>query len=182
MNTREKINLDDLYTNKKNTFDHKIKIYDKILERIHKKIKTTGKKRNSKCFCMYVIPEFILGLPRYDLGLCTTHIIDKLKKNGFNVKYTHPNLLFVSWQHYIPYYERQAYKKKTGINIDGFGNVIVKKNKKNEEENVNSLLIKSAVAVKVQKKSNFKEVASYKPSGNFIYDKDMIKTIQNIGN
>jgi len=179
----EKVNLDDLYKTKKHTFDHKIKIYEKILIRIHKKIKTTARKRNSDCFCMYVIPEFILGLPRYNISLCTTHIINKLEKNGFKIKYTHPNLLFVSWGHYIPYYERQEYKKKTGINIDGFGNVITKKKShKKEEENVNTLLLNNSKNSKntIKLKSSFKDVSSYKPSGNFIYDKEIIKTIQNI--
>ena len=178
----EKINLDDLFKNKQNTFEHKLKVYDKILARIHKKIKTTARTRNSKCFCGFVIPEFILGLPRYDVGTCTSYIIEKLKKNGFNVKYTHPNLLFISWQHYIPYYERQEYKKKTGINIDGFGNVIQKnKNKKNQEENVNTLLLKNSSNTKATaKKSNFRDVSKYQPSGNFIYDTKTIKNIQNI--
>ena len=71
----EKLNLDDLYKTKKLTFDHKIKIYDKILNRIHKKIKTTARNRNNNCFCMFLVPEFILGLPRYNITLCTTHIL-----------------------------------------------------------------------------------------------------------
>ena len=176
----EKVNLDDLYKTKKNTFDHKIKIYDKILNRIHKKIKTTARNRNSGCFCMYVIPEFILGIPKYDITLCTTHIIDKLEKNGFKIKYTHPNLLFISWQHYIPYYERQEYKKQTGINIDGFGNVITKKSKKNESGNINNLLLKNGEKSIKVKKTDFKDISSYKPTGKFIYDKETIKTIQTI--
>lgn len=176
----EKVNLDDLYKTKKNTFDHKIKIYDKILNRIHKKIKTTARNRNSGCFCMYVIPEFILGIPKYDINLCTTHIIDKLEKNGFKIKYTHPNLLFISWQHYIPYYERQEYKKQTGINIDGFGNVITKKSKKNESGNINNLLLKNGEKSIKVKKTDFKDISSYKPTGKFIYDKETIKTIQTI--
>tara|TARA_X000000368_G_scaffold388548_1_gene350117 strand:+ start:84 stop:626 length:543 start_codon:yes stop_codon:yes gene_type:complete len=176
----EKVNLDDLYKTKKNTFDHKIKIYDKILNRIHKKIKTTARNRNSECFCMYVIPEFILGIPKYDITLCTTHIIDKLEKNGFKIKYTHPNLLFISWKHYIPYYERTEYKKKTGINIDGFGNVITKKSKKKESENINNLLLKNSEKPTKVKKTDFKDISSYKPTGKFIYDKETIKTIQTI--
>ena len=176
----EKVNLDDLYKTKKHTFDHKIKIYDKILNRIHKKIKTTARNRNSECFCMYVIPEFILGIPKYDITLCTTHIIDKLEKNGFKIKYTHPNLLFISWNHYIPYYERQEYKKKTGINIDGFGNVITKKSKKKESGNINNLLLKNSEKPVKVKKTDFKDISSYKPTGKFIYDKETIKTIQTI--
>ena len=177
----EKINLDDLYKNKKTTFEHKLKVYDKILARIHKKIKTTARMRNSTCFCMYIIPEFILGLPRYNISLCTSYIIDKLEENGFKIKYTHPNLLFISWEHYIPHYERQEYKKKTGITIDGFGNIVKKnKNKNRDDGNVNTLLLKNASDNKIIKKKNYKDISKYKPSGNFIYDKRTIKNIQNI--
>jgi hypothetical protein len=177
----EKINLDDLYKNKKTTFEHKIKVYEKILARIHKKIKTTARLRNSKCFCMYVVPEFILGLPRYDIGLCISYIMDKLSENGFKIKYTHPNLLFISWGHYIPHYERQEYKKKTGITIDGFGNVVKKNKNKKNEENVNTLLLKNGKEQKINnKKSNFRDISKYKPRGDFIYDNKTIKTLQNI--
>ena len=34
--------------------------------------------------------------------------------------------------------------------------------------------------IKINKKSNFKDTSSYKPTGKFIYDKETIKTIQNI--
>ena len=175
----EKINLDDLYKNKKYTNDHKLLVYDKILNRIHKKIKTTARMRNSKCFCFYIVPEFILGLPRYNIVNCTNYIIEKLIENGFKIKYTHPNMLFISWQHYIPFYERQEYKKKTGVNIDGFGNVIVKSGKKKEPQNINELLSKKSNEKKEKKEINYKKISSYKPSGKFIYDNEMIKSIEN---
>ena len=177
----EKINLDDLYKNKKYTFEHKLKVFDRILERIHKKIKTTARMRNSECFCFFIIPEFILGLPRYNIVNCTNYIIEKLIENGFKIKYTHPNMLFISWNHYIPYYERQEYKKKTGINIDGFGNVIVKSDKKNKKpQNINELLSKKGTVKKEVEKKIYKKISSYKPSGNFIYDTDTVKTLENI--
>ena len=108
----EKLNLDDLYKQQKITEDHKLKIYQKILTRIHNKIKYTSRIRNNNKFCVYVLPEFILGVPRYDINTCTMYIIEKLTDNGFQIKYTHPNLLWISWQHYIPHYERANIKKK----------------------------------------------------------------------
>ena len=125
----EKINMDDLYTQRKKTDEHKIKIYQKILARVHKKIKTISRSRNDERFCFFLLPEFVLGIPRYDIATCTSYIISKLIENGFLVKYTYPNLLFISWRHYIPNYERTQIKKKTGISIDGFGNVVKKNNK-----------------------------------------------------
>ena len=58
----EKINLDDLYTTQKSIEDNKIKIYQKILARVHKKIKTTGRSRNCEKHCFFLVPEFVLGI------------------------------------------------------------------------------------------------------------------------
>ena len=114
--------------------------------------------------------------------LCTNYIIEKLIENGFKVKYTHPNMLFIFGNIIFLIMKRKEYKK-TGINIDGFGNVIIKsdKNKKKEPQNINELLSKKSNDNKVKKNNiNYKKISSYKPSGKFIYDTEMIKTIENI--
>lgn len=179
-NFNEKLNLDDLYKQQKISQDHKLKIYQKILNRIHNKIKHTSRMRNNNKFCIYVIPEFILGIPRYDINTCTMYIIEKLTTNGFQIKYTHPNLLWISWQHYIPHYERANIKKKLGVNIDGFGNVIKKKDKKKD---TNSLLLKdkepSLKSILKDKDKDFKKISTYKPTGNLIYNTKLLETIDN---
>jgi len=130
---------------------------------------------------MFVIPEFILGIPRYDIAECTNYVIEKLTENGFQVKYTYPNLLFISWQHYIPKYQRSEIKKKTGVAIDGFGNVVRRKNKNNRDDsNPNSLLLmdKNIKTKDAKKKdSNFKSTSSYKPTGNLIYNTNLLQKI-----
>ena len=55
--------------------------------------------RNSEKFTFFLLPEFILGVPRYDMAECTSFVMEKLIDNGFMVKYTHPNLLVISWIH-----------------------------------------------------------------------------------
>jgi len=179
-NFNEKLNLDELYKQQKISEDHKLKIYQKILNRIHNKIKHTSRMRNNSKFCVYVIPEFILGIPRYDINTCTMYIIEKLTTNGFQIKYTHPNLLWISWQHYIPHYERANIKKKLGVNIDGFGNVIKKKDKKKD---TNSLLLKDTntnlKSILKDKDKDFKKISTYKPTGNLIYNTKLLETIDN---
>ena len=130
---------------------------------------------------MYIIPEFILGIPRYDISECTNYVINQLTENGFQIKYTYPNLLFISWQHYIPKYQRSDIKKKTGIIIDGFGNVI-DKSVKNQRDNTNPnsfLLMDKNIKTTDGKKSekNFKATSSYKPTGNLIYNPKLIEKI-----
>ena len=177
----EKLNLDELYERTRETSQTKIKTYQKILARIHTRIKAISRQRNNNKFCMFVIPEFILGIPRYDIAECTNYVIEKLTDNGFQLKYTYPNLLFISWQHYIPKYQRSEIKKKTGVAIDGFGNVVSKKNKNNRDDsNPNSLLLMDKnVKMKDGKKkpSNFKSTSSYKPTGNLIYNTNLLEKI-----
>ena len=175
----EKLNLDELYERSRETSQTKIKTYQKILARIHSRIKAISRQRNNNKFCMFVIPEFILGIPRYDIAECTNYVIEKLTENGFQVKYTYPNLLFISWQHYIPKYQRNEIKKKTGVAIDGFGNVVRRKNKNNRDDgNPNSLLLMDKnIKTKDGKKTdkNFKATSSYKPTGNLIYNTKLLE-------
>lgn len=177
----EKLNLDELYERSRETSQTKVNTYQKILARIHSRIKAISRQRNNNKFCMFVIPEFLLGIPRYDIGECTNYVIEKLTDNGFQIKYTYPNLLFISWQHYIPKYQRSQIKKKTGVAVDGFGNVVSKKNKNNRDaSNPNSLLlIDKNIKTKDAKKkdSNYKSTSSYKPTGNLIYNTNLLEKI-----
>ena len=152
-----KINLDELYEYTKEQNINTVKTFNKILDRVHSKIKTASRQKFENQCCWFVIPEVILGLPRYDLPSCVAYIINELQTNGFKVQYTHPNLVFISWGHWIPDYVRHEYKKQTGVVIDGYGKEV----KKEEKE---------------EKKSIFKSTSSYKPSG-LIYKDDFIKLI-----
>lgn len=191
-----KISLDDLYKQKKQNNDNKTITYNRILKRIHTKIKLISRQKNNMCFCAYVIPEFVLGLPRYDVAACTAHIIQKLKENGFLVKYTYPNLLFISWGHYIPSYQRDQYRKQTGQTIDEHGNIISRNdfddinsikgnmsnrgNKDSKRNDYNALLLKNQNGGLSNKNkiTTFKNISNYKPTGKFIYSNDVLNKIE----
>lgn len=176
-----KINLDELYERKKQTDLNTLAVYNKILKRIHTRIKTVSRQKIDEQFCWYLVPEMIIGIPRYDHGACTAYIIDKLTENGFIVRYTHPNLLFISWKHWMPSYVRNELKKKTGIVIDGYGN------KKEEGENQkliedkdpNAILFGNTIKPVINKKANdYRDITTYKPTGNLIYNQELLKRIQ----
>jgi hypothetical protein len=187
-NYRDKISLDDLYQRTQEVEDLRLRVYKKILNRAHQKIKYTSRQRNTEHFCFFVVPEFLVGTPRYDSAACIAYVMDKLTQNGFMVKYTHPNLLFISWQHYIPKYQRQNFKKKYGYSIDGFGNQIQEKKKdtKNiDSSNMNSLFArKQNISTTVKKKDDkkYNQVSEYKPTGNLIYNTALLKKIENNNN
>lgn len=121
----EKINLDELYQKKQEQDKNKLFTYNKILTRIHEKIKLTSRQKCNQQFCWFVVPEIILGVANYDHAGCIAYLVDKLQENNFIVRYTHPNLFLISWLHYVPNYVRTEYKKKTGTAIDEFGHPIL---------------------------------------------------------
>lgn len=184
-----KINIDELYEKKQQRDLNTLSTYNKILNRIHNKIKYVSKQTITEKFCWYVIPEVVLGVPKFDHTSCTAYIIHKLRENGFIVKYTHPNLLFISWNHWVPTYVRNEIKKKTGLQIDSFGNEINNNetnsnNNYSTENNFDSMILSKKVDVKYNdndnKKNNnkYKEIDSYKPSGNLIYEEDLFKKMK----
>lgn len=174
----EKISLDELYDRKHEIEVNRMNIYKKILSRVHTKIKMASRQKDNQGFTFFVVPEFIFGLPKYNVETCISYVIEKLQDNGFRIKYTHPNLLYIFWGHYIPSYRRAQIKKETGQNIDGFGNVIEKK--KDEPKDVNSMFVTKKEETKpksiLKKNSNYKDVNTYKPQG--IYNIDLISKIK----
>ena len=178
----EKIDLDSLYQKKHEIEEHRRKIYNKILNRAHSKIKVTSRLKHDEQFCFFIVPEFILGVPKYDLAECVDYTIEKLMDNGFRVKFTEPNLLFISWQHFIPFYKREAIKKTHGVTIDGFGNVIKKKNKEEKKGGISSrntiMGFGRNYTSNVKKQKSFKSTDGYKSSG-LIYDDNILRNLDN---
>jgi len=183
----EKINLDDLYEKKKVHDIQTTNNYNKILNRVHTKIKTTARVQLKEQHCWFLVPEMMLGVPKYNQATCISYIIDKLQTNGFIVRYTHPNMLFISWSHWVPAYVRDEIKKKTGVVIDGYGNIVKNTNNnnmgllKNNDIEIDSLINNKNYS---EKKNNMdiretKDISSYKPSGNLIYNKNIIDSIKN---
>ena len=174
----EKINLDELYEKKKIHDIQTTNNYNKILTRVHTKIKTTARQQLNEQYCWFIVPEVMIGVPRFNQSLCVAYIIDKLQENGFNVRYTHPNMLFICWSHWVPNYVRDEIKKKTGVIIDGFGNIVKNKEKELNPGDLNNLtnLIKYDKNVK---DNDHRDTKSYKPSGNLVYNEELLEALKN---
>jgi len=116
--------------------------------------------------------------------------MDKLKENGFLIKYIHPNTLFITWNHWVPSYVRTELKKKTGIIVDEFGrkignkeeneNLVIATRQEIEPVDLNEAMFKTRdpgkISIKPQK--NFTPIRSYKPSGNLIYNDELLNTLE----
>ena len=184
--TSLKLNIDELYSKKQQQDLNVLKNYNNILVRIHNKIRYNSKNIINENCCWYVMPEMILGVPKYDHRDCTAYVIEKLRLNGFIVRYTHPNLLFISWKHWVPSYVRSEIKKRTGNSIDENGNIIIEENNSattNASSNNTSMLgsVNSEHMLfsnnKSIKTTSYKDIKTYKPSGNLIYNNSLLEKI-----
>jgi hypothetical protein len=184
----EKLNIDELYEKKRQQDLNKLALFNKILNRIHVKIRTVSRQKVDEHFCWFLVPEIIIGVPKYDQAACIAYLIDKLKSNGFNIRYIHPNMLFISWLHWVPSYVRTELKKKTGIIVDEYGNKIEENGEENGEMKMltnmpsdpNDFMLnnKSQDSKLKQPKKEYTPIKSYKPSGSLIYDDDLLNKIE----
>lgn len=132
------INISELHEKQKIKNNNKIKCYNSILKKCSNRIKFMSDKAQSCCF--FEIPEFVFGIPLFNSRECVRYIIKTLMDEGFMVIYTHPNLLYISWD--------IAYTQK----------------------NTNSSKSRNSLEYQPRKKEDnqFKMISDYKPSGKFL--------------
>ena len=94
------LNVSDLYTRRQSRDAARLKAYNKILEIVYHRIRNISQLAGAPTTLLYTIPPFILGLPRIDLEDCVVYIVYQLRTNGFEVRYTYPNLLNIGWAHH----------------------------------------------------------------------------------
>ena len=90
------VKADKLIKQQKDREDKKNETFDKILLKIEKKIINASSANNY--YTGYLVPEFIIGLPLYNLKECVNYIKMKIEKDGFKVEFYEPNLLFIDWK------------------------------------------------------------------------------------
>ena len=201
----DKINLDDLYERRKEDNLETVRTYNRILNKIHDRIKYVASQRNMDQIAWYIIPEVIIGVPKYDHAECVRYIMGKLIDNGFRAKYIHPNLVCVCWAHYVPNYVRSEIKKKTGIRVDEEGKRIVDEDDEDDDDDNELFNAKSfstsAVGgggggsggrrqsprvskpsvrfnLKKNRSSEPNETSDYRPTGKMVYNSTVIETLQ----
>ena len=171
----EKISIDELYEKKRQNDLNKLELFKKILNRIHIRIKTTAKQNIHEKFCWFVVPEIIIGVPKYDQAGCIAYLMNTLESNGFKVRYFHPNTILISWEHWVPSYVRNEIKKKTGIEVNVYGEKL-----QQETIDENDIILEEPVNVQQIKNSKkYTPINSYKPSGKLVYSEELLNKIEN---
>lgn len=175
-----KINIDALYEKNMKRNLKQISIFNKILNRVHRRIQLSSRTVRNDKYIWSIVPEYIFGEPTYDQGDCIAFVVGQLTDNGFSVRYIHPNTLFISWENWIPSYMRTEYKKKTGKTINEKGQIIESKDKdtpQNEQMTPDERLLSNENPNGVKEKK-YTPINKYKSQGHLVYNPDMFEKIQ----
>ena len=124
---QDSIRIDDLFEKHHRIEDARNSTYSKVLARVHKQIRTTSRMAPEAKYCYFSFPEILIGSPMYSKEACVDYVLDKLIENGFEAAFVHPGLLVVSWQHWIDSRMRAEIYQRTGMRVDGQGNIKVRK-------------------------------------------------------
>jgi len=85
----------DLFNEQKERERQKQKIYKKVYEKVEKKIIKSSSMNMYQCW--YMIPEFFLNIPLYDMEDCKKYLEMRLKDDGFKVSFYSPTIIVISW-------------------------------------------------------------------------------------
>ena len=175
------VDIDELYEKQQKRDLRQLSIFNKILNRIHKRIRVTGRSKLKDQYIWFTIPEYIFGEPCYDKAECIAYIIAKLEANKFHIRYVHPNTIFVSWSNWVPSYVRNEYKKKTGITVDELGRVVSRKGEQMEidDNDPNTKILNNGQNNNEKPKKQYNSTEEYKPTGKLIYNPDFFEKIEN---
>lgn len=91
----KRLNILELHRKMNEQNEKKSVCYDKVLELCHKRIISNTEK--NKTSLMFDFPEYIVGMPLFDLNMCIEHVYKHLIIDGFCVHYHFPKGLYISW-------------------------------------------------------------------------------------
>ena len=70
--------------------------YQKILDNVNKKIEYQSNQKNT--YCLYDVPNFIVGIPSFDRDKAYEFVLNSLKEIGFFVQGVMNYTIFISWE------------------------------------------------------------------------------------
>jgi hypothetical protein len=87
--------VNELHKKEMERIQNRKQIYNKVGEKCFKKIKDTSLTNEKVCF--FTLPEYIPGLPIYNMTECVMFLLNLLKEKGFKARYVDPFMIFISW-------------------------------------------------------------------------------------
>jgi hypothetical protein len=89
----------ELFERRRQRDGAKLKSYNKILEQIYTRIRTTSKE-GGNTWILYTVPQVLIGNPLISLEDCVVYLVYILRQQDYQVRYSYPNLLYISWAHH----------------------------------------------------------------------------------
>lgn len=105
------INMDELMKTRRKNNHRKNKVYSEILKLCHNRIRHCA-TTTSENFCIYDIPLFVAGLPKFQIDPCLRYCLTKLRNNGFDVIQDGKRTLKISWLRYENKTKKEALIKR----------------------------------------------------------------------
>jgi len=90
----------DLYDRRRKRDHARLRSYNTLLEQIYHRVYATSQLSGNTSSVLYNVPPFVLGLPKLDMEDCIVYLVWQLRQNGFEIRFTWPNLLYISWRHH----------------------------------------------------------------------------------
>jgi hypothetical protein len=84
--------------------------YDNVLGICHRKIQMATKNNLTKL--LFDVPEYVPGMPLYDITQCLKYMVLSLNNDGFFIRYYFPKFLYISWD----FEEIEKKRKKESTN------------------------------------------------------------------
>jgi len=157
------LNPSSLYKEEAKRDATRIRIYNNVLTAIYTRVKAVARIPGNEKSLWYVVPEFIPGTPRFDIGDAILYIVWNLRNTGYTVNYTYPNLLFISWKAHDEYYRT----------VDSPWSQVLNAAKHHPVVSTHSPILRPQSAtttpIEIQKrKTPLKKTVEFKPSNEFI--------------
>lgn len=70
-------------------------VFDRVLKAVHSSILRRADIGGERL--VYRIPTFFAGLPLLKMDECVCHVLESLQNDGYTVRFTAPNSVYVSW-------------------------------------------------------------------------------------
>lgn len=117
--------LDALYAADLRRREESDRMYELVLRKVYALVRRVNCLNRRLTAAEYTVPRVQPGRAvRYNWSECVAFLVERLTADGFQVIVRRQNLLCLSWGHWIPAAEREAFHRATGSRINGCGRVI----------------------------------------------------------
>lgn len=169
----EHLDLDRLYEQKRKRNLREVAVYGRILTKVIRRINRTAQDPiTDKRGLVFPVPAYIPGEFTYNASRCAAWLVTELEDRNLRVMCDMlggERVLYVSWKHYIPQFEREEIRRRTGLIVDANGVVVPDAPDENESD--------EREEAPQARKRTFTPLHDFKPTRAGIYNEEQLRGI-----